>query len=171
MLTQVRPAGCVCSPSSADKLLACPGRLAGWMRADLPAAQLRRPRPLPAQAQAGPGQVPPGHRAPGEPHAPDLLPCSIWLLLLLLPALVTTSLWQGRPDKTRREQTDWSRGLCCRGWDGSEQALLAILDSPLNKAGRLKALYVKTDKNVLIQVNPHIRIPRTFKRFCGLMGE
>jgi rRNA small subunit pseudouridine methyltransferase Nep1 len=51
------------------------------------------------------------------------------------------------------------------------QALLAILDSPLNKAGRLKGLYVKTDKNVLIQVNPHIRIPRTFKRFCGLMVQ
>lgn len=51
------------------------------------------------------------------------------------------------------------------------QALLAILDSPLNKAGRLKGLYVLTDKKVLIQVNPHIRIPRTFKRFCGLMVQ
>lgn len=51
------------------------------------------------------------------------------------------------------------------------QALLAVLDSPLNKAGRLKGLFVKTDKNVLIQVNPHIRIPRTFKRFCGLMVQ
>ncbi|KAH7276620.1 hypothetical protein KP509_39G015200 [Ceratopteris richardii] len=50
------------------------------------------------------------------------------------------------------------------------QALLAILDSPLNKAGKLKGLYVLTDSKVLIQVNPHIRIPRTFKRFCGLMG-
>ncbi|CAK9205246.1 unnamed protein product [Sphagnum troendelagicum] len=49
------------------------------------------------------------------------------------------------------------------------QALLAILDSTLNKAGRLKGLYVHTEKNVLIQINPHIRIPRTFKRFCGLM--
>lgn len=37
------------------------------------------------------------------------------------------------------------------------QALLAILDSPLNKAGRLKALYVHTGKNVLIQVNPQVR--------------
>ena len=36
------------------------------------------------------------------------------------------------------------------------QALLAILDSPLNKAGRLKALYVHTNKNVLIQVNPQV---------------
>ncbi len=25
-------------------------------------------------------------------------------------------------------------------------------------------------QNVLIEVNPRIRIPRTFKRFCGLMG-
>eukprot|EP00250_Pteridium_aquilinum_P014176 c21826_g1_i1 orf=353-1024(-) len=51
------------------------------------------------------------------------------------------------------------------------QALLAILDSPLNKAGKLKGLYVMTDLKVLIQVNPHIRIPRTFKRFCGLMVQ
>jgi rRNA small subunit pseudouridine methyltransferase Nep1 len=51
------------------------------------------------------------------------------------------------------------------------QALLAILDSTLNKAGRLKGLYVHTEKNVLIQINPHIRIPRTFKRFCGLMCQ
>ncbi|CAI7805895.1 unnamed protein product [Closterium sp. NIES-53] len=54
--------------------------------------------------------------------------------------------------------------------DICHQALLAILDSPLNKAGRLKALYVATTRNTLIQVNPHIRIPRTFRRFCGLMG-
>ena len=37
------------------------------------------------------------------------------------------------------------------------QALLTILDSPLNKAGKLKALYVHTAKNVLIQVNPQVR--------------
>ena len=30
-------------------------------------------------------------------------------------------------------------------------------------------LYVLTDTNIPIQVNPHIRIPRTFKRFCGFM--
>ncbi|KAK1268045.1 hypothetical protein QJS04_geneDACA004986 [Acorus gramineus] len=49
------------------------------------------------------------------------------------------------------------------------QAMLAVLDSPLNKAGRLKALYVSTEKGVLIQVNPHVRLPRTFKRFSGIM--
>lgn len=47
--------------------------------------------------------------------------------------------------------------------------LLALLDSPLNKAGLLQ-VYIHTEKNVLIEVNPRTRIPRTFKRFSGLMG-
>ena len=51
------------------------------------------------------------------------------------------------------------------------QELLAILDSPLNKAGRVKAVFVHTQKNVLIRISPHTRIPRTFKRFCGLMVQ
>ncbi|XP_065855152.1 uncharacterized protein [Euphorbia lathyris] len=49
------------------------------------------------------------------------------------------------------------------------QALLSILDSPINKAGRLRAVYVKTDKGVLFEVRPHVRIPRTYKRFAGIM--
>ena len=32
-----------------------------------------------------------------------------------------------------------------------------ILDSPLNKAGRVQAIYVHTNKNVLIKVNPQVR--------------
>ena len=31
-------------------------------------------------------------------------------------------------------------------------------------------MYIHTAKGVLIEVNPHVRIPRTFKRFSGLMG-
>ena len=50
-----------------------------------------------------------------------------------------------------------------------DQCLLTLLDSPLNKAGKLQ-VYVRTQKNVLIEVNPQTRIPRTFKRFSGLMG-
>lgn len=50
------------------------------------------------------------------------------------------------------------------------QELLALLDSPLNKAGMLK-LYIQTSKRVLIDVNPSIRIPRTYKRFAGLMVQ
>jgi rRNA pseudouridine-1189 N-methylase Emg1 (Nep1/Mra1 family) len=30
---------------------------------------------------------------------------------------------------------------------------------------------VKTHKGVLISVNPKVRLPRTFKRFCGLMAQ
>ena len=50
------------------------------------------------------------------------------------------------------------------------QAMLILLDSPLNKAGLLK-LFVQSEKGVLIEVSPQIRIPRTFKRFCGLMCQ
>jgi hypothetical protein len=44
-----------------------------------------------------------------------------------------------------------------------------MLDSRLNKSGRLQAVYVRTEKGVLIEVKPHARLPRTFKRFSGLM--
>lgn len=50
------------------------------------------------------------------------------------------------------------------------QELLALLDSPLNKAGMLK-IYIQTTKRILIDVNPSIRIPRTYKRFAGLMVQ
>ena len=55
---------------------------------------------------------------------------------------------------------------CCDGL----QCLLMLMDSPLNRAGLLQ-VYVHTEKNVLIEINPSTRIPRTFDRFCGLMGE
>jgi len=54
--------------------------------------------------------------------------------------------------------------------DITHQCLLTLLDSPLNKAGHLQ-VYIHTAKNVLIEVNPHVRIPRTFKRFSGLMVQ
>ena len=45
-----------------------------------------------------------------------------------------------------------------------------ILDSPLNKAGKVQ-VYIHTNKGVLIKVNKAIRIPRTFRRFSGLMVQ
>ena len=39
------------------------------------------------------------------------------------------------------------------------------------RARSLQAIYVHTQKNVLFKVSPHTRIPRTFKRFCGLMVQ
>mmetsp|Transcript_36696 Transcript_36696/g.40513 ORF Transcript_36696/g.40513 Transcript_36696/m.40513 type:complete len:281 (+) Transcript_36696:31-873(+) len=50
------------------------------------------------------------------------------------------------------------------------QELLALMDSPLNKVGLLQ-VYIHTAKNVLIELNPVTRIPRTFKRFAGLMVQ
>ncbi|BCR91648.1 18S rRNA pseudouridine methyltransferase [Aspergillus chevalieri] len=54
--------------------------------------------------------------------------------------------------------------------DITHQCLLTLLDSPVNKAGRLQ-IYIHTAKGVLIEVNPSVRIPRTFKRFAGLMVQ
>lgn len=54
--------------------------------------------------------------------------------------------------------------------DITHQCLLTLLDSPLNKAGLLQ-VYIHTAKGTLIEVNPSVRIPRTFKRFSGLMVQ
>lgn len=45
-----------------------------------------------------------------------------------------------------------------------------LLDSPLNRAALLQ-VYIHTANNILIEINPQTRIPRTFKRFSGLMGK
>merc|ERR1711920_898947 len=50
------------------------------------------------------------------------------------------------------------------------QELMALLDSPLNKAGQLQ-IYIRSTKNVLIEVSPQMRVPRTYKRFAGLMVQ
>eukprot|EP01096_Ripella_sp_DP13-Kostka_P002484 TRINITY_DN13326_c0_g1_i1.p1 TRINITY_DN13326_c0_g1~~TRINITY_DN13326_c0_g1_i1.p1 ORF type:complete len:228 (+),score=96.43 TRINITY_DN13326_c0_g1_i1:36-719(+) len=54
--------------------------------------------------------------------------------------------------------------------DITHQCLLTLLDSPLNKSGRLQ-IYIHTKRNALIKINPRTRIPRTFKRFSGLMVQ
>jgi rRNA small subunit pseudouridine methyltransferase Nep1 len=54
--------------------------------------------------------------------------------------------------------------------DITHQCLLTLLDSPLNRAGRL-LVYIHTTKNVLVEVNPKTRIPRTYNRFAGLMVQ
>lgn len=65
--------------------------------------------------------------------------------------------------KTKREANDARPDIL-------HQCLLTLLDSPLNKAGHLK-IYIRTAKKVLIEVHPQTRIPRTVKRFYGLMVE
>ncbi|KAI5391246.1 uncharacterized protein LOC127105940 [Lathyrus oleraceus] len=66
--------------------------------------------------------------------------------------------------KNNKNPGDYRPDIC-------HQALLSILDSPLNKAGRLKEVYIRTEKGVLIEVKNYVRIPRTFKRFAGVMLE
>jgi len=66
--------------------------------------------------------------------------------------------------KTRRDANTHARP------DITHQCLLALMDSPLNKAGHL-AVYIRSVKGVLIRVHPETRIPRTAKRFAGLMVE
>ena len=51
--------------------------------------------------------------------------------------------------------------------DIAHQCLLALLDSPLNRAGLLRVL-VSTADGVLVDVSPACRIPRTYRRFAGL---
>jgi len=48
--------------------------------------------------------------------------------------------------------------------------LLMLFDSPLNRAGLLQ-VFIHTANNVLIELNPATRIPRTFRRFSGLMVQ
>jgi rRNA small subunit pseudouridine methyltransferase Nep1 len=65
--------------------------------------------------------------------------------------------------KLKRDPKEFRPDIC-------HQELLALIDSPLNKSGSLQ-VYIKTAKNVLIEVNPAIRIPRTYKRFSGLIVQ
>lgn len=54
--------------------------------------------------------------------------------------------------------------------DITHQVLMTLLDSPLNKAGLL-TVYLRSAAGVLIEISPQIRIPRTYKRFAGLMVQ
>lgn len=54
--------------------------------------------------------------------------------------------------------------------DITHQCLLTLLDSPLNKAGKLQ-VYITTTSNQVIKINPATRIPRTYKRFASLFAQ
>lgn len=72
---------------------------------------------------------------------------------------------------TRSDLVSPSGWVACRNtYYGNQQCLLTLLDSPINKAGKLQ-IYIHTAKGVLIEVSPTVRIPRTFKRFAGLMVQ
>lgn len=65
--------------------------------------------------------------------------------------------------KLKKDPKEFRPDIC-------HQELLALLDSPLNKSGNLQ-IYIRTSQNVLIELHPSVRIPRTYKRFAGLMVQ
>jgi len=98
------------------------------------------------------------------------------IVLLDLARLETV---KNRRDTYELLNCDDHRDLCTRKLkkdpkqyrpDICHQELLALIDSPLNKAGCLQ-VYIKTTSNVLVEIHPSIRIPRTYKRFSGLMVQ
>ncbi|EUB55178.1 Ribosomal RNA small subunit methyltransferase NEP1 [Echinococcus granulosus] len=74
------------------------------------------------------------------------------------------------PDKHKDRILKSNRDVSTVRPDIIHQCLLMLLDSPLNRMGMLQ-VYIRTQKNIIIEVNPKIRIPRTFDRFCGLMVQ
>lgn len=54
--------------------------------------------------------------------------------------------------------------------DITHQCLLALHDSPINKAGLMK-VYIKTAENHLIDVHSSMKVPRTYKRFALMMVQ
>ncbi|GAA36708.1 essential for mitotic growth 1 [Clonorchis sinensis] len=74
------------------------------------------------------------------------------------------------PDKHKERILKSGQDLSDVRPDIVHQCLLMLLDSPLNRVGKLQ-VFVRTRKNVIIEVNPKTRIPRTFDRFCGLIVQ
>jgi len=52
--------------------------------------------------------------------------------------------------------------------DICHQCLMALLDSPINKAGKL-CVYIRTQDSQLIEVHPQLTVPRTWRQFSALM--
>ena len=54
--------------------------------------------------------------------------------------------------------------------DITHQSLLSLMDSPLNKAGKLE-VFITTTTNQVIKINSATKIPRTYKRFAPLIAQ
>jgi len=52
--------------------------------------------------------------------------------------------------------------------DITHQCLMALLDSPLNRAGML-GVFIRTADNQLVEVHPQLTVPRTWKQFSAFM--
>ena len=75
-----------------------------------------------------------------------------------------------RPDITHQVRMAIVSSLASTNDNTNQQCLLMLFDSPLNRAGLLQ-VYIHTQNNILIEINPQTRFPRTFKRFANLMVQ
>jgi rRNA small subunit pseudouridine methyltransferase Nep1 len=50
------------------------------------------------------------------------------------------------------------------------RCLLYALNTPLNRSGLL-SIYIHTINDIIIKVNPEVRLPRNYNRFIGLMEQ
>ncbi|KAF8164809.1 Alpha/beta knot methyltransferase [Crassisporium funariophilum] len=161
-----------------------------------PTTSDRPTRPLPASKSRKPHTLNPAanpHTPLHHPANPSMLPIQATvvrgpaaasqrkLYVVLAQACLEAYKISGGGGEGRGEGEEGGRGgegiLAKTGRDIADarpdithQCLLTLLDSPLNKAGLLQ-VYIHTARGVLIEVNPHVRIPRTFKRFSGLMVQ
>ncbi|KAJ2861295.1 18S rRNA pseudouridine methyltransferase [Coemansia erecta] len=117
--------------------------------------------------------------APRVPKtAQELNETSRLIVVLEAASLETYKVGKSKDAKYQLLNCDDHQGILARmGRDIAEsrpdithQCLLTLLDSPLNKTGRLQ-VYIHTKNDVLIEISPQVRIPRTFKRFSGLMVQ
>lgn len=150
------------------------------------ATQAAQAPPASKRTRAGPSMVPTAPKVPKTKADKESTPR---LIVVLEQACLETykvssgSATHSRGNKDAGEKyallncDDHQKVLAKMGRDIAEarpdithQCLLTLLDSPLNKAGLLQ-VYIHTSKGVLIEVNPQVRIPRTFKRFSGLMVQ
>lgn len=163
-------------------------RLSATAPPHTPASVLRQTMELPPskRTRAGPSLVPTVPKLPKTNAEKESTPRLI--VVLEQACLETYKVSSGSATHTRGNKEagekyallncdDHQKVLAKMGRDISEarpdithQCLLTLLDSPLNKAGLLQ-VYIHTSKGVLIEVNPQVRIPRTFKRFSGLMVQ
>ncbi|KIP05133.1 hypothetical protein PHLGIDRAFT_25232 [Phlebiopsis gigantea 11061_1 CR5-6] len=79
------------------------------------------------------------------------------------PTLLTCDDHQGLLVRMGRDASDARPDI-------THQCLLTLLDSPLNKCGLLR-VFVHTTQGISIEVHPDVRIPRTYKRYSGLMVQ
>ena len=79
------------------------------------------------------------------------------------PEIITSDTHKSLIQKLQKSYEDYRPDIL-------HHCLLSIFESPLNKSNLLQ-VYIRTKENILIELNPKLKIPKTIKRFCALMGQ